>query len=292
MKKLSFTYCLLIALNSNAQNVGIGNADPAEKLDVTGNINVTGTIKANGKDGAPNQLLMKNSLGILEWGDMGEYKNFLTYFSSSTFTVPVGVTKIMVELWAGGGGGNFYCGGGGGGYVKAVIGVKPGNICTIQIGTGGSAANSANAGDGSETNVSVGSTSYSASGGGGAKYLGSSYSSPGLGGAAASSVTAKSYVFVTGDIGGIHTKRYEQAGTNLFYDTTDGGNGGGTYQYPNAGGNAGHNITNLSTSATFLTQAGGADGHLPGGGGASGLVSLGASASAGNGAKGLAIVYY
>lgn len=50
------------------RNVGIKNPTPAEALDVTGNINVTGTIKANGIDGTANQVLMKNGSGILSWG--------------------------------------------------------------------------------------------------------------------------------------------------------------------------------------------------------------------------------
>ena len=43
----------------NAQNVGINNPNPNEKLDVNGNINVTGTIKANGSAGSPNQVLKR-----------------------------------------------------------------------------------------------------------------------------------------------------------------------------------------------------------------------------------------
>ena len=39
MKKNSITFLILLALNSNAQNVGIGNTNPSEKLDVNGNIN-------------------------------------------------------------------------------------------------------------------------------------------------------------------------------------------------------------------------------------------------------------
>ena len=50
-------------------NVGINNLTPAERLDVNGNINVTGTIKANGAPGLPNQLLGTNETGSLAWVD-------------------------------------------------------------------------------------------------------------------------------------------------------------------------------------------------------------------------------
>lgn len=52
-----------------AQNVGINNPNPNEKLDVNGNINVTGTIKANGAAGSPNQVLMKDNGGNMVWSN-------------------------------------------------------------------------------------------------------------------------------------------------------------------------------------------------------------------------------
>ena len=61
MKKLIILSLMAMAIKTQAQNVGIGNPIPAEKLDVTGNINVTGTIKANGVDGTANQVLAKNA---------------------------------------------------------------------------------------------------------------------------------------------------------------------------------------------------------------------------------------
>jgi hypothetical protein len=82
---------LVIAPNNNgllfataSQRVGIGNPAPSEKLDVAGNINVTGTIKANGVDGTANQVLMKNGSGILAWGDItSRYKNFVSFNAGS-----------------------------------------------------------------------------------------------------------------------------------------------------------------------------------------------------------------
>jgi hypothetical protein len=102
------------------RNVGIKNPTPAEALDVTGNINVTGTIKANGVDGTANQILMKNGSGTLAWGDMCEFKNMVSLIDTTTtliWVVPAGVTRIWVEMWGGGGAG-LEAGGGGGAYVS------------------------------------------------------------------------------------------------------------------------------------------------------------------------------
>lgn len=292
MKRSAIILSLVITLNSQAQNVGIGNTSPAEKLDVTGNINVTGTIKANGIDGLPNQVLMKNGSGVLEWGDRCEFKNFLTYYSNGTFTVPGGVTKIMVELWGGGGGGNFYCGGGGGGYVKIQLDVVPGNIASIQIGSGGNAANNATAPNGGDTDFTLGGNVYAAFGGGGAVYVATSRYNPGLGGTGVPSAIPKSYILVPGADGGIQTKRYGQNSPTTFFEITNGGDGGSTYKFPTSGGNAAQNISNITTSSTVITNGASPNGKLPGGGGASGLVSLGASLLAGKGASGMLIISY
>jgi len=66
-----------------------------------------------------------------------------TYNSSSTFTVPTGVTQINVEAWGGGGKGgsrvssNGSAGGAGGGaYASSTFTVIPGATYTVTVGTG------------------------------------------------------------------------------------------------------------------------------------------------------------
>ncbi len=61
----------LLTLRTNG-NIGIGNKNPLNKLDVAGNINLTGTIKTNGVTGQPNQILGTNSSGNLSWINKGE----------------------------------------------------------------------------------------------------------------------------------------------------------------------------------------------------------------------------
>ena len=151
-----------------AQNVGINTTTPVERLDVNGNINVTGTIKANGVDGSANQVLMKDGSGTLIWGDMCEYKNlFMLSSPSGTWTVPAGVTKILVEVWGAGGGGNTFGGGAGGSYIVAPFTVTPGLVITYTTGTGGSGAGSSNASAGGTSTAQIGSPSISISGNGG-----------------------------------------------------------------------------------------------------------------------------
>ncbi len=76
-----------------------------------------------------------------------------TFNSSGTFTVPAGVTSIMVECWGAGGGGSSRGGasggGGGGAYTRGLLtNLVPGATITVTVGTGGSAGN-----DGGQSSV-------------------------------------------------------------------------------------------------------------------------------------------
>ena len=81
---------LTLAPNNNgllfataAQRIGIGIGNPSEKLDVNGNVNVAGTIKASGVDGTSGQLLMNNGNGTMQWENISA----LTSSPSSGFGV-------------------------------------------------------------------------------------------------------------------------------------------------------------------------------------------------------------
>ncbi|MBK6784229.1 MAG: hypothetical protein IPG79_11080 [Saprospiraceae bacterium] len=70
-----------------------------------------------------------------------------------TFTVPVGVTSITVEVWGGGGrggsrtsGSNGSGGGGGGAYSRQTVNVIPGESFVLEVGAG-SSSNSINGGN-------------------------------------------------------------------------------------------------------------------------------------------------
>ncbi|MBL0135932.1 MAG: hypothetical protein IPP79_19115 [Chitinophagaceae bacterium] len=132
-------------ISAQTTNVGIGTTNPAEKLDVNGNINLNGTIKVNGQDGQAGQVLMKNSSGQLSWGSISEFKNFRVFTftfpsATQTFSIPAGVTRMGVEIWSGGGGGAAGGGGGSGGYAYRILDVSGGGSLSIIVGGGGQGA--------------------------------------------------------------------------------------------------------------------------------------------------------
>ena len=92
------------------------------------------------------------------------FSGFQVFTASGTFTIPTGVSRIMIEMWGGGGGGGASSGGAGyagdgggsGAYAKSLFNVTA-NV-TITIGTGG-------AGGTSPGGNGVAGTASSASGG-------------------------------------------------------------------------------------------------------------------------------
>jgi hypothetical protein len=72
----------------------------------------------------------------LPFSNMQVYSTPGTY----TWTCPVGVTKVMLEVWGGGAGGTN-TGGQGGGYGKDFLVVIPGQVYTILVGEGGCGGN-------------------------------------------------------------------------------------------------------------------------------------------------------
>jgi hypothetical protein len=103
-------------------------------------------------------------------------QNTAVFTSSGTWTVPQGVTSILVSGCAGGNGG--YGSGGTGGaagqwVIKQHISVTPGSTITVTIGAGG-AGSTGNCNYGGNTTLVSGSTTLlSLSGGGGGGYDGS-----------------------------------------------------------------------------------------------------------------------
>ena len=76
-------------------------------------------------------------------GGSGGFQNFQVFDTNNgTFTVPAGVTRIMVEVWGGGGSGGIVVGSGGGGgggaggYGKQLFNVTPGTSYPVVVGRG------------------------------------------------------------------------------------------------------------------------------------------------------------
>lgn len=287
-----FIFCS-IAANSFSQNVGINNPSPAERLDVNGNINVTGTIKANGTDGAAGQVLMKNGSGVMQWSDLSSFKNFTTYYVDGSFTIPAGVTKIAVELWGAGGGGHTSASGGGGAYIMAMLNVTAGTAATIDVGAGSTGTTSTSVPSGGPSTFTLGAITLSATGGGGAQMLTPTTAYTGSGGFVPVLIAGvTSYVGVKGTAGNPVKRNYVQFGATTFYETIDGGDGGYAYNAPEAAGKGGRMIWNVTASGPVHLVHGSIDGNAPGGGGASGIYYNSGSTPGGNGGAGLVIIRY
>ncbi len=112
--------------------------------------------------------------------------DYAVFDANGTFVVPVGVSKVMIEVWGGGGGGgaggdvanNQYVGGNGGGgagggYGKEVVHVTPHEVLNVTVGLGGqggiptSGQNGGGGGNGGSSSVWINGFSFVAANGGG-----------------------------------------------------------------------------------------------------------------------------
>ncbi len=283
------THDSIMKLTPNGR-VGINNSTPLERLDVGGNINLSGTIKANGVDGTAGQVLMKNSSGAFEWGDGSQYKNLVGFKAGSssfsntlyTWTIPASVTKIIVEAWAGGGGGAYGGGGGGGGYAATEWVVIPGATVNITVGASGlgAASSSTNGGNGAHTIVDISSLQLVALGGEGGQLANGGY--PGR----FSTNTGSLRIYGQSGVAGEATQdMYGQYNATVFYTALrfgSGGQGGNTQLAQKNGGFYSFNNSTLLPIKTLYGQIG----SEPGGGGG------GSSTGGGYGGPGLVIIHY
>jgi hypothetical protein len=186
------------------------------------------------------------------------------FSATGTFTVPAGVTSVIVELWGGGGGGGRGQnngkggGGGGGGYGRAVVMVTPNASIAVTVGSGGLGWQN-NGPPTSGTASQFGPTCLANGGSAGASASTSANGSGGAGGTGSGVVLA-----VTGSPGMV----------------TSGGTGA-------LGGGPGGEVPINAVPPSFV----GGPGVFPGGGGAGGWNTGTTSSSfGGNGAPGLVIV--
>lgn len=208
---------------------------------------------------------------------------------SYTFTVPAGVNKVWVEMWAGGNHGGILTtpisdamsvlprGGAAGDFASIIFPVIAGEILSITVGKGGT-SNSLMAGDsrivapsGADYGVSRGlnSCTYSIS------FLYSEVS--GL------------IQFITGGKGKKSNVSFEQSGATEFRKVIKGGKGGDSYL---GKGGYGVQVSYLMPTSSFLSSGGnstGGDGSTPGGGGGVGFNNTNNS---GYGALGLIIMHW
>jgi hypothetical protein len=209
------------------------------------------------------------------------------FTSSGTFTVPAGVSRIMVAAWGGGGGGGASYGqysgggGGGGGFGQGVFSVTPGTLFTVTVGAGGSLGSPSGT-----TPQSGGTTSFgsllSASGGGASQNAGLA-TGPQIGGLGGTSSATLNITGAQGSGGATGSSVSSASSSNQAYPAGGAGGAAGG----NGGGGGGGGRGNYSSS---YAPNPGANGAAPGGGGGGGGTSW--SSSGGSGGNGLIVVYW
>lgn len=161
------------------------------------------------------------------------------------FTVPPGVTTVLIKAWGAGGGGGLANapsgagGGGGGAYFETWTAVTPGAVLTGSVGAGGTAGSpGVNGGNGGDTSIVINGNTYTAGGGLGGR---NSNASTSQGGSVGGSVTGPVVIGRSGfpSVGAIQG----YSGTAILYYGGEGGGSplgaaGGTTG-PGSAGNAG-----------------------------------------------------
>ncbi|MEO7308828.1 MAG: hypothetical protein ABIX01_00405 [Chitinophagaceae bacterium] len=280
-----------IAFFSPQGNVGIGNSNPNNRLDVSGNINVTGTIKANGFAGSAGQFLSSNGAGGMSWASAG-FQNQAVYSVTSfpgttadfNWTVPAGVSKIQVELWSAGGHGGYSNGtdsvrffntetffttgggGGGGGYAAALLTVSPAQVLAIHVPAGG---------EGGYAAITNGANAiYMNNGNDGSNAFGSGGSGGNFGG---STGTFLNVFWLKGEDGAYYTQTrhsYVFGGENIRENINNYGEGGSSPNTTTRGVGGIRNeqiIDNSGSTIRRFNVRKGSNGGFPGGGGGGGI---------------------
>lgn len=274
--------------------MGINNVAPSYPLDVTGDINTTGALRVNGAAGTGGQVLRSNGNGTMAWDDMYQYNSFVTLRSiaSATWTVPTGVTKILVEVWGAGGGGNVLAGGGAGGYIKAHFAVNPGDIISYSTGDGGAGAVSVTATSGTSSVCTVGTVTLTAGSGQGALFLTAANGQGGAGGGYGATGSFANYIGFFGGSGKSQERFFYQYNATTYYESGKAGRGGDAPNNPDSGGAGQSYLYNTTGSAVIFRNGNPAGGLMPGGGGASGIQYGTTNIGGGSGADGVIVVHY
>lgn len=284
MKYYLLIACIcFFAVCTNAQNVGIGTATPAEKLDVSGNVNITGALKVNGNAGTAGSVLTSTGTG-LSWGSAMGYKKCTQFMTATTttFTIPAGVTEVMVELWGGGSGGTQQSGGTSGGYARTVQTITPGYEMAVTVGAG-SAYGLSSTLDGGNTQVTFPLGYMMAYGGTGV--VADGFATLPKSGTAAVSLPATFFMY--GNSGTTTQVFYSQKSATVFVTKDVFGNGGapvGMFNSSEATGDI--RVQENGVPNTFYSRNGN-HAKNPSGGGAAGL-----SGGGWNGADGMVLIWY
>lgn len=155
-------------------------------LTISGDTSGSVTLTAPATAGSPVVTLPSASGTMALTSDItggGLIRNPYLITSGTSYTTPVGCTKITFEMWGGGGGGgcandnqanqSWPAGSGGGGaYLFAAANVTSNTTYVMTIGAGGAGGTvvGANGADAGNTTLIIGNTTYFAGGGTGGRY--------------------------------------------------------------------------------------------------------------------------
>jgi hypothetical protein len=227
-----------------------------------------------------------------------------------TYTVPAGVTSIILEAWGGGGAGGSAKnnvsgrdarggGGAGGSYATTTLSVTTGQVITYTVGAGGTAPVSGftngDSGAGGLSSASIGGNDVikALGGPGGASALVATINVNGAGGTAATTGNTGTS-FVWGGNGGTAANGGTGGGGGSAGNALNGNNGsggssgfaGGSAVTGGGAGGAGSNTNNTAVAGSAGSIPGG------GGGGASSRGTATSYAAGGNGGAGKVVISY
>ncbi|HUT28367.1 MAG TPA: hypothetical protein VMX13_01140 [Sedimentisphaerales bacterium] len=251
-------------------NVGIGSSTPVEKLDVIGNIAVSGTVDGVDISAHVADVNAHHSQGIPQ--------NIQAFITSGTWIKPANVSTVYVKVWGGGGGGasgedgHVGASGAGGGYAEGLISVSGDmNVTVGSGGIGGGTGGAPGSGTNGNTSSFAGDTIIQATGGTGATYdPAGGYAGPGG----------------VGSGGAINLSGGPGTHSNWAFSDQQSGAKGGDSPMGGGGGSGGAGGTQTGRPGTSGTVPGG------GGGGGSTAGSGWGWSHGGDGANGLVIVMY
>ncbi len=275
-------------------NVGIGTTNPGEKLEVSGNIKLSGSSPTYRITNVAAPIASSDvaTKGYVDAQISGGGKSRSMYFNSNgTFTVPANVTLVWVTAWGGGGSGGSYTGsygGGGGGGGELIyrypVTVTSGSNITVTIGAGGTGCSVYDStswigNNGGDTSFG---TYITAKGGEGGRGTLGGRGGGALGGNGGTIETNGSvgiaFPFTIGGSGGGGGNQGVYYGFGApfgrFPGGTPGGGGGGGGGFMGKGGNGGSSYPLSPESAAANSGAGGGGGKdgSCGNGGSGGLI--------------------
>ncbi len=238
-------------------------------------------IFLTGLNGSQKTFDLKVVGGDVKFDQIIDPTQVLNFTSTTTWTAPAGITKILVEAWGGGGAGggrttNGYAGGGGGGaYARANVTVTPGSNYAV-VAAASVAGGTGNGANGNPTYFGNGLTVNASGGSGGL--------SAGTGGAGGTVAASKGTIRYAGGNGGTQTGAISGGGAGGAGSTGAGGNatggtaGTGTTLFGGNGGAGRSSVGNGNAGSTYGGGGGGArrtfSGSYAGGAGAAGRLSI------------------